>query len=630
VLLVLDQFEQWLHARRGEENTELVGALRHCDGEHVQAIVLVRDDFWMATTRFLSGLEIRLLEGENSAAVDLFDPRHAKKVLTTFGRAYGALPDHIGDVSSEQESFLNQSISGLAQDGKIISVRLALFAEVMKGKLWTPATLTEVGGTQGVGLTFLEETFSASTAPPEHRFHQKAAQAVLKALLPDSAADIKGQMRSRLELLEASGYASRPSHFDDLIRILDAELRLITPTDSEGITSEVQQIRASGQYYQLTHDYLVHSLRDWLTRKQRQTRRGRAEIRLAEVAKSWDANPRRQSLPTFSEWLSILAFTKRGKWSALERRMLRAAARKQRAGLLSALFIIALSCVLPVIGSQYVRATLLADQFQTEVGDKISIISNMNSCRFWIDPILKSKLADAKKNNDTQWILQYSAALVPTHPDICNNLYSQILPERFESIGYGTYYRTSSGSELAWTILQKHDPGFSTRMWEIAADKGRVIWQRYFAAEKLIEIDPSNARWSELAPDLIAAHDFASDPSLAFRAPWLQEFRTGAELKKHFREALLRKIDQCHESSCPWNLLLNFFTPKEALDLMAGGYLSGHFSLDSMKQFAFIPFGTIHVSDLKERFVTKSGNSDRERRRELALYWLTENPWATR
>ena len=41
---------------------------------------------------------------------------------------------------------------------------------------------------------------------------------------------------------------------------------------------------AGGHYYQLTHDYLVHSLRDWLTRKQRETRRGRAELRLAERA----------------------------------------------------------------------------------------------------------------------------------------------------------------------------------------------------------------------------------------------------------------------------------------------------------------------------------------------------------
>src|SRR5262249_22917908 len=297
VLLVLDQFEQWLHAKRGEEDTELVAALRHCDGEHVQAIVTVRDDFWLAASRFMRDLEIRLVEGENSTLVDLFDPRHAKKVLAAFGRAYGALLDKIGDLSREQESFLDQSVTGLAQDGKIISVRLALFAEMMKRKPWTPATLGEVGGTEGVGLTFLEGSFSASTAPPEHRFHQKAAQAVLKALLPESGTDIKGQMRSRQELLAASGYANRPRDFDDLIRILDPELRLITPTDPEGTPSEDQQTTASGQYYVLSPDYLFHSLRDGLNRKQRETRRGRAELRLAERSASWNAKPDNRHLP---------------------------------------------------------------------------------------------------------------------------------------------------------------------------------------------------------------------------------------------------------------------------------------------------------------------------------------------
>src|SRR6202041_571194 len=107
-----------------------------------------------------------------------------------------------------------------------------------KGKSWAPATLREVGGTEGIGLAFLEETFSASIAPPEHRLHQKAAQAVLKALIPESGTDIKGQMRSRQELLEGSGYVSRPRDFDDLIHILDPELRLITPTDPEGLSSE--------------------------------------------------------------------------------------------------------------------------------------------------------------------------------------------------------------------------------------------------------------------------------------------------------------------------------------------------------------------------------------------------------
>src|SRR5207248_5754040 len=110
-------------------------------------------------------------------------------------------------------------------------VRLALFTEMVKDKPWTPATLNVVGGTEGVGVTFLEETFTASTAPPQHRLHQKAAQAVLKALLPDAGTDIKGHMRSHQDLVEASGYANRPKDFDDLIRILDSELRLITPTD---------------------------------------------------------------------------------------------------------------------------------------------------------------------------------------------------------------------------------------------------------------------------------------------------------------------------------------------------------------------------------------------------------------
>ena len=91
MLIVLDQFEQWLHAKKEEENTELVQALRQCDGGRVQCVVMVRDDFWLAVTRFMRELEVRLVEGQNSAAVDLFDLDHAEKVLAAFGRAFGRL-----------------------------------------------------------------------------------------------------------------------------------------------------------------------------------------------------------------------------------------------------------------------------------------------------------------------------------------------------------------------------------------------------------------------------------------------------------------------------------------------------------------------------------------------------------
>src|SRR5262249_36560200 len=146
----LDQFEQWLHAHREAPDAELVQALRQCDGGRVQGLVLVRDDFWMAATRFMHDLDIRLVEGHNSAAVDLFPPRHAENVLAAFGRAFGALPDTAADATKEQKAFLERAVADLAQDGKVICVRLALFAEMMKARPWTPGALTAVGGAEGV------------------------------------------------------------------------------------------------------------------------------------------------------------------------------------------------------------------------------------------------------------------------------------------------------------------------------------------------------------------------------------------------------------------------------------------------------------------------------------------------
>ena len=249
VFIVLDQFEQWLHSKRGEGNTDLAQALRQCDGERVQAVVMVRDDFWLAVSRFMGDLHIELVQGQNIALVDLFDLRHAKNVLAAFGRAFGRVNE---PASKEQEAFLDQGVQGLSQDGRVISVRLALFAEMVKGKGWTPAALKEIGGTEGVGVAFLEETFSSGVASAKNRLHQTAVRGVLQALLPEQGSDIKGNMQSHGKLLEASGYAKRPSDFEELLRILDGELRLITPTDPASAGDSSPEV--SDKYFQLTHD----------------------------------------------------------------------------------------------------------------------------------------------------------------------------------------------------------------------------------------------------------------------------------------------------------------------------------------------------------------------------------------
>ncbi len=327
LLVVIDQFEQWLHGRTATDRRSLVESLRQCDGARVQCLLLVRDDFWLGLSRFMAEVEVDLVQRHNSALVDLFDPPHARKVLAEFGRAFGRLPEELGRLSGIQESFLTRAIEGLTHEDKVVPVRLALFAEMIKAKLWTPATLRDAGGAAGVGVAFLEETFSARTANPRYRAHEQAARTVLEALLPATDSNMKGRIRSYPELLDISGYGEKPRAFKELVRILDSETRLITPGDPEVAGDERAGASQSIRYYQLTHDYLVPALREWLTKKQKSTRSGRSELRLASRAMMWSAHPERRQLPSLWEWLNIRLLTRPDLWTDSQRRMMRSAGR---------------------------------------------------------------------------------------------------------------------------------------------------------------------------------------------------------------------------------------------------------------------------------------------------------------
>jgi serine/threonine protein kinase/formylglycine-generating enzyme required for sulfatase activity/energy-coupling factor transporter ATP-binding protein EcfA2 len=408
LLIVIDQFEQWLHAHADQTNAELTQALRQCDGGRVQSILMVRDDFWLAVSRFLRELEVPVVEGRNSALVDLFDPDHARKVLAAFGRAFGRLPEFSSEYSKEQREFLDQAVEGLAEDGKVISVRLALFAEMMKARPWLPATLRAMGGTRGVGVAFLEETFSAAAALPERRLHQQAARAVLRALLPESGANIKGQTRSRQELRAVSGYESRPDDFAALLRILDSELRLITPAedswsgDPRSVGSDEPDRSAAGvglpgsQVFQLTHDYLVPALREWLTGKQRETRQGRAELRLAERAGTWAQKRESRFLPSAAEYFSIRLLTDRRAWTEPQRAMMRAARSHHLRNLTLAAVALAVGFLAAIEFRGRSRAAAIVAGLRSAQADAVPVLlREMSPYRRWTVPQLRKSLEAA-------------------------------------------------------------------------------------------------------------------------------------------------------------------------------------------------------------------------------------------
>ena len=519
VVLILDQFEQWLFANRNERESELIAALRQCDGDHVQAIVMVRDDFWLAASRFMRELEIRLVEGENSTLVDLFDLRHATKVLTAFGRAYGALPDRYADLAADQKSFLSQSVAGLAQDGKVISVRLSLFAEMIKAKPWTPATLKAVGGTQGVGVTFLEETFSASTAPPEHRLHQRAAQAVLKALLPTAGTDIKGEMKAAEALREASGYANRPQDFEDLIRVLDAELRLIAPTDPTGSNNQAPAPAVAGaRYYQFTHDYLVPSLREWLTRKQRESRRGRAELRLAERSATWNARPETRQLPSVVEWGRISALTRHRDWTEPQRRMMRRAGRWHAfRGTLVATGLLAVGLAGTAIRRRVdderrtsVAAGLVSYVLNASTAQVPSIVESMAGYRRWTDAPLRAAFTSAA--SDSPQKLHASLALLPVDPGQVDYLAERLLRANPADLRV-----------IVGQLRSGHRAALVPRLWALVEAASPEDPRLLPAAGALAAFDLANPAWSPLggkvAPALVTVNQILLGPWLDLLRP---------------------------------------------------------------------------------------------------------------
>ena len=243
--------------------------------------------------------------------------------MREFGLAYDRFREEDHAVF---DRFLDLAVAELAEDGKIAPVRLALFAQMLKDKPWTPATLKDMRGLEGIGVKFLEESLDGESANPEHRLNVLAARHVLRALLPYGATDIKGHMRSYDELLEVSGYARRPADFDTLLSILGTELRLITPTDPRGpmpATSSSPMI-TPGRYYHLTHDYLG-PFAARMAHSQGSARRSPARPR------SVSPNGRRSgprvvpiaTCPPWWEWLVIVLFTRRSRRSPAERRLCR-------------------------------------------------------------------------------------------------------------------------------------------------------------------------------------------------------------------------------------------------------------------------------------------------------------------
>lgn len=375
VLIILDQFEQWLHAHPDPTDTELVRSIRQCDGLRVQCVVLIRDDFWLALNRFMEAVESPLQLGRNAMMIDLFDRRHARKVLIEFGRGYGQLPASPEPPDRDQDRFIDGAIDNLAHDDKVIPVHLALFAEMVKSKDWIPSTLRILGGTVGIGAQFLNDSFSATYAPANQKAHDEAARRILRTLVPGLGIEIKASRRTRAELLGVSGYEEDRARFDMLMTILESDLKLISATETLDKTrSESNPSTTEHTTYQLSHDFLVPSIREWLTAKQRESFRGRLHQRLTEQAGLWSQQKENRFLPGFWEWLQVRTLLPGSQLSAEEKEMMAVRDRRSLTSILSTVMALVVLGIILFRYDRQVAINSLRDQLMIAEPERLPVL----------------------------------------------------------------------------------------------------------------------------------------------------------------------------------------------------------------------------------------------------------------
>ena len=372
--------------------------------------------------------------------------------------------------------------AGLAQDGKVVSVRLALFAEMVKDKPWVPATLEEVGGTEGIGVNFLEETFSGRKANPEAPPPSASRARGPEGPAARSRHGHQGPHAVSCRAPGGLGLSGSPRRFQELASHPGWCLAVDHPTDPDGVRSGSGS-DTSPKYYQLTHDYLVPSLREWLTRKQKETRQGRAELRLAELAALWNSKRENRRLPGWSDYRNIRRLTDGKKWTKPQRSMMQQAARYH--------------------AQAVVRRLLEAD-----LVDVPGIVGQVHQLRKWTQPLLRREQQAAPDQSKVKLHTALAVwRLMRTNWTTCTN---------------GSCRQRRREFPILRDALAEHREKLSGRLWS-DADSAASEERRLRAAAALATYDSGNPPWRTIRDEVAQTID-TGEPE--FLGDWKEVLRS--------------------------------------------------------------------------------------------------------
>src|SRR5262249_60619729 len=157
--------------------------------------------------------------------------------------------------------------------------------------------------------------------------------------------------------------------------------------------------------------------RDWLTSRQKEARRGRAELLLVDRAAVWTSRPENRQLPSLLQWFQIKWLTAKENWTPPQRKMMRKASRYHAVRVFVAVVLLSLIGWGAYEGHGTLRAHALLERLlDANTNEVPTIVEDIAGYRRWLDPLLHDAQAQATQDKDHRKLLHTSLALFPPHP----------------------------------------------------------------------------------------------------------------------------------------------------------------------------------------------------------------------
>ena len=305
-------------------------------------------------------------------------------------------------------------------------------------------------------------------------------------------------------------------------------------------------------------------LREWLTRKQKETRRGRAELLLADRAAVWNARPENRQLPSLLQWFKIRWLTQKKVWTPPQKKMMAKAGkyhavRGMALGLLLAVATVTGLAIREQVVEQH-KATHAAGLVQrlldADTAQVPPVVGEMAEYRQWTDPLLREE--NDKAADKSRQKLHASLALLPVDGSQVTYLYGRLLDAEPHEV------------PVIRDALAAHKDDLLEKLWAVALkpEKGKEP-ERLRAAAALAKYDPESGKWAKCSRPVVNSLVLENP---VYLGQWSEAFRPVkksllAPLADIFRD---RNPERAPERTLATNLLADYAAdqPQVLADLL--------------------------------------------------------------